>query len=208
LQEPEEKKIVAPVTQLDESATDAPLEPSASAAMNTPPLSSKCDSTGQTLLPQYVNQSLLSEYLYPINNLFSETLQGPDMSEEEMQDMSETGITTNEEEEDEDDSPQIHDSIDNKSSTMTTTTYALSEATSFFGAATSTLLLNAKANIPDTLFSRPSFFDDDDSDEDDNDDSTDASFRKNDPIYQRVEQNKINPPQPRSSQQSIFQSGE
>lgn len=229
LQEPEEKKkpvVVASKAQSHDSqpqshnsqsnADDVTLHypPSHSSIDSTPPkpLNSVSNSRSTTLdkstLPQYVNQSLLSDYLYPINNIFSEPVQQHDSQEDEevegCENMSDTGITTHE-----DESLHLNDFSDTTATvTATAAAAAISDATTFFGNATSTLLLNAKANIPATLFSRPSFFDDDSEDDDENNEGgTDTSFRKNDPIYQRVEHNKIHPPQPRSSQQSIFQSG-
>ena len=160
----------------------------------------------QNSLPQYVSPSLMSEYLHPVSAIFStpeddnEAKDEQRIEEEELKiteeepqsnvvDNCEGGITINE-----DDEQSFMDQMANE---QTQPTNHL-ETTSFFGAATSTLLQNAKANIPNSIFTKPSFFDDDDSDDDDH---------ANDPIYLRVEQNKINPPPPRSSQQSIFQSG-
>ena len=150
-----------------------------------------------TALPQYIDPSLLTDYTFPIKSFITENSTMDATAVETTQscpdnvDMSETGATTTEDESLNHNEPKSD---------------GRSVPTSFFGASASSLLQNAKASIPESLFTRPSFFDDDDSDDDDR---TDDAFRKNDPIYLRVEQNKINPP-PRSTQNlnSMFQSGE
>jgi hypothetical protein len=148
----------------------------------------------------------MSEYLHPVSAIFSTPEDDYEAKDEQRNEEEELMITEEEPQSNvvdnceggitiyEDDEQSFMDQMANEQ----TQPANYLETTSFFGAATSTLLQNAKANIPNSIFTKPSFFDDDDSDDDDH---------ANDPIYLRVEQNKINPPPPRSSQQSIFQSG-
>lgn len=161
--------------------------------------------TAKSSLPLYVDQSLMSDYLYPVAKLFSESPPS-DVDEEEGgvgRHVHAAGHTSanlevilNNDVDDE----EVHLSDHEDDSSPQSAAATAPESTSFFGTAASTLLLlNTKANIPNNLFSRPSFFDNDSGDDEDD---------TEDPIYLRVEQNKVNPPAPRSSQQSLFQSGE
>lgn len=148
-------------------------------------------------LPQYVSRTLLAEYTYPasISGVFSTPVD--DLTEEGVHN-SEVEVDVHADESSDDGEDEGDDAGRSEVGGYSGEEGESEQASSFFGAAAASLLQNATANMPNSIFNKPSFFEEAD----------DEGEEEEDPIFRRVEMNKINPPPPREAYQSVFQSGE
>lgn len=156
----------------------------------------KEEKSENVLLPQHVENHSLSNYS---SHLSSSRPHDENEHEENLDFQSIKHIPSSIE-------PSENSSDDQKTN-MTSSICKDSDSPSnstFCGAAANKLMLNAKTGANGDILRR-SFFDEDETEG--NAAENGGFFAEDDPIYQRVEQNRLNPPPPRSYNQSMFPGG-